>query len=1436
MASEVELQLLTLVAERLGVELRSLDLSESFTKNGGHSLSALSLSHACKNRGIALSVKDILKAPSLTTLVQQGLSHTTNAKVAPSVTPDSMQGFAPTNRKSSLLPDQYPATEMQMSLIRGTYENPKLNVIYHRQDCSTAALGILKSAWETVVTSEEMFHVEFQLRKETSFWTRRCRPFAWTEITVQTQHDIETETLKPPSFSGIGYAFKAIKAEQSTCSLNNACILFQVHHALIDGYSMERLLQKVTQVVAGLTPAPSPSMLDFLVQKEAYIQKHQNEAVQFWMSKKEIMSKAVSELAFLSSEPANESCETESFFLNDIYTLDLGDFKGEIVAFAREHNITEAALYHGAWGLVMSLLTDSDYVAFGVAMSGRTIPIAGAMDVVGNLATTIPLFIEIKQELTNLEYLRYILLRVAELASVEWAFPDGCYDRRVSSVVSLQFNQKMPHAHARGPSSWTSRMNTEIPISITIELEGVLNFQYSRTQCHRGMIENVSAVYKKMLTSLLRPTHSVGMCLLEAVDLEQQSYLRRLGNCYSALSTNASVHDSLVSLFRGAAARYPEVIAAEKSEQRMTYKELELASDRICLELSRVVKIGDVVCVHADQSLSWLKAIYGVLKCGATYCPMNPNLPTSLQSSNFLTSGAQVYLVPSGDQKGSAPPACQHCLAVDEILAQHEGQDATSSDVTDVDPSSGAYLCFTSGSTGKPKGVLCTHRGLVAFQRDLEVRLFAQPGWKIAQTMSVSFDGSIHEIFSALSYGATLLLPHDCDPFGHLAEADAAIFTPSVAKVLHPADYKRLQKVYLVGEKVTREVCDRWAGEKVVYNMYGPTEATCGATIKRLRVGESITIGVPNSSTRIYILDRHRRLTVPGWIGEVCLAGVQVSKGYVGQPEATRKKFIPDPVCNGLGEYAYCTGDLGYWTDSGEVVLLGRTDRQIKLRGFRVDLDDIEARVAGIPGVSAVAVTNKDDYLVAMVQPSTISIPHLKTLMAEILPIHANPRVVMAVDVFPLTKAGKLDYAKIRDSQLWAPDVASISMNDMELKVAKVWREVLELEDLSKLRPDSHFSALGGHSLHQLRLASALSQEFLRQVPLSLLINNQRLCELARLIPTLEKFVPEPEVVTESSPNPPESLSPIEEWWAERYSQATCTTCFNVSFACEIAPETDRRRLVQSWDTSLARHCILSSRYIPGPTNQGFIRSWHSTRPQAQLVDSVDMTVEINRPFDITQDHLIRVFVSPTHILVVASHIICDLSTMQLLLDEVGSTYAGQPPVQASLPYPAGKLAGRLSPPDDECFWINSLGGSPESLGQGFLTVSGDGHQNKGSSITMKLPTWTVQTMNAFIEGNGITKHQLAMAAVALTLQYAESSIDITIGSPYLNRRSSCDLKTVGLYVQPLPIRVHFPLNDSKLESPQAYVKAVQSASQAAVSHAVPWDNLQRIRVLGFRV
>ncbi|RMZ82632.1 hypothetical protein DV738_g1678, partial [Chaetothyriales sp. CBS 135597] len=1266
---------------------------------------------------------------------------------------------------SELLPDRgYPATEMQLSLIRGTLGNPRMNVIYHRHTCKAKDLAMLKRAWETVIKQQDMFHAEFHMHNGAGFWTRTSRQFSWSEVIVQSEWEMEQELLKPPSWSGVGYAFKAIIQQDGCCTL-----LFQVHHALIDGYSMERLLGQVKQVASsGTSPKTlnNPSMLDFLCQRDAYIRQHQHEAAEFWADQRDTLSKAASGLGMVfprrdhhrqKGEKTPESLGNiaiestpDASFLTNALSFDLGpSLYDRIARFAREYDVTEASMYHGAWALVMSLLTDSDCVAFGTVMSGRTLPIAGALEVVGNLATALHLGVEVDQDQTTVEFLKDMVTRMTHLASFEWALPDGCYDRQFSSLLAIQFEQSMSGVDITADSvglsgdggpitSWRSRMNTEIPISVIIEAKGTVTIQYSSTQFHQRDMEQVATLFQRMLRALLHPSYTVGMCLLEGITLEEQSSLREQGNCHSALTTKASVHDSLVSLFRRTADQYPDAIAAQKlgGEQPkiMTYRELDQDSDRICQRLSQIIQPGDVVCVHADQSLAWLKACYG--------------------------------------------------------------------------------------STGQPKGVLCTHQGVVAFQRDLEVRLYARLGWKVAQTMSVSFDGNIHEIFSTLSYGASLILPATaCDPFAPLTVADAAIFTPSAAQALDPADYPNLKALYLVGEQVPQEVCDRWAaprrdGNQIrLYNMYGPTEATCGATIKRLQPWERITIGKPNSSTRIYILDRHHRLTFPGWIGQVYLAGVQVSKGYIGSQTANQERFLPDTICHGLGEKMYSTGDLGYWTDSGEVVLVGRTDRQVKLRGFRIDLDALEARIGKLPQVSAVAVACKDDYLVAMVQPQTLSIGGLKISMAAALPVHMVPRVIIAVDAFPLTKAGKLDYSKVRDGNSCLTDEnnkieLSSSMTDMEHRVARVWQQTLKLDDvvMLNLSANSIFSSLGGHSLHQLRLASRLSHCFSCHIPLKLVIQNQQLNEQASMISNLirENLEKNEEQVMGAEPCPTKALSPIEQWWADQYYDEATSYMFT----------------------------------------------------------------EINKTFDLAHDELIRVHITESHMLVVVSHILCDLTTMQLLLDDVANIYHGRSLIpQQSPPYPVQRLEQRRYSisADEKSFWMNYLRDSPESLGRGPLTGATrlPHHQNQikthtgaGTSMVMKLPRATVESISAYVSSRskeGITRHQVAVAAVALALSPSgEDSIDVTIGGPYMNRGCESDLNTVGLFLEPVPIRVRFPhfqhqkglshkdaSDDTGMEarlssSPSscdsnAYVTAVQAASQAALSHSISWDELHKL-------
>lgn len=598
--------------------------------------------------------------------------------------------------------------------------------------------------------------------------------------------------------------------------------------------------------------------------------------------------------------------------------------------------------------------------------------------------------------------------------------------------------------------------------------------------------------------------------------------------------------------------------------------------------------------------------------------------------------------------------------------------------------------------------------------------------------------------------------------------------------------------------------------------MYGPTESTCGATIKRLIPGHQVTIGRPNPTTRIYILNRKRRLVPPGVMGQIYLAGVQVSNGYINQQNLTDERFFPDSVCRGLGERMYGTGDIGYWNEDGELVCIGRNDRQTKLRGFRLDMDDLEVRIAKLPGVSKAAVARHEDDLVVLVEPATVCAADCRKDMASVLPVHAIPRYIIPVSQFPMTPVGKLDYkavAQTVDIIGYAPKQFNF-MSPTERRVADVWADILTV-DKTQLSPDSIFTAVGGHSLLQLRLSGRLSKEFNCPVTLTAIIEAATLRDLSREIDKLREkecrnsIHPHTELLENN-------VSRMEAEWISKYTCGKGSSSFSVSFACRLRTNVDLDRLRVSWDSVMASHQILRSRY--GDCGGKYKRLYSDCAPVAQSLQHCNVLEEINRPFDIANDHLIRVIILPDTMLVVVSHTICDLTTMQLLLNDLEHVYHGTSPAGSGPVYMASDAWQRVAPDADLNFWSSYLKGAPLSVSRR--------ESYAGTSRVSIVPRETALALDNFMETSQFSHHQVALAAVSLTLEAKNNCVNTVIGGPFLNRWSEADMNTIGLFLEPLPFRIQF--NPKVIPNADAYsfLQSVKCSSQAAISHAVPWQEL----------
>ncbi|PLN76560.1 acetyl-CoA synthetase-like protein [Aspergillus taichungensis] len=1415
-------------ARLLQIPVESIELSSSFVNLGGHSLVALGLASACSKDGIKLTVESILLSPSMSDLIASAVvasplqTHTqletqTETQAQPPSQPQMVEKKV---EKITACADTT-LTEMQLSFLHSHQKSPGSNMINFLETYQTAHLPIVKAAWQTVIQTEDIFHMSFDAD---DCHKQPTAPFKWTETVVSSREEYEAALCKDVDPAAIECAFDVVTLPAAGVST----IIWRVHHAFVDGMSGQLVYGKVRDAIAGRTITPGTPFRSVANDLRRLQQENQQKHQQFWVQLKKQHPQPAGELVLA---PVRE--EMPAGIDSITFAIPLA----EISAHARQTGVSLAAWYHAAWAMVLSLYADSDSVVFGTVLSGRNLPIAGVQDTIGPLLNVLPFHVALDRQMSTRDFLRTIFAHSVQLASMQSSLPDDGYSRHFTSAIAMEFEMKATDDCPVRPveKSWF-RVVPDTPLSVYTTYDGTLRLCFRPQQYNREDIQLLADHFQNAILSLVSD-QTMGQSMAGLMTDGCRDTLMRFGNCNNDLTSLCSVHDDLVTLFERAVCKSPEGIAVEKGGVQMTYAEMDRRATVLAERMD--IQPGEVVCVLADRSVNWIIAIYGVLKAGGVYSAQDPGLPDHIRSINFQTGGGTLYLVPNNSQRHRKPETCNRCLSVEE-LTQDIPPDPVPRHRFAPRPEDNAYLCFTSGSTGKPKGVMCHHAGLVAFQMDLEVRLFAAPGQRISQLMSPAFDGSIHEIFSALCYGATLVLADGVDPFAHLKKSNAAILTPSVAKILAPKDFAELRTVYLVGEPVPQYVNDVWSSATTLYNMYGPTEATCGATITRLLPSQTVTIGGPNPTTRIYILGQNQQLLPPGVVGEIYCAGVQVANGYIGRPELTAERFLPDTITNRPGEKMYRTGDRGFFTRSGQVECLGRNDRQIKLRGYRTDINDLETRVAqAIHESTAVAICPRDDYLVAMIQPQTLDVTDVRSRMSQVLPMHAMPRRIMAVDKFPMTPAGKLDYQEIANQcTAIAPQPAVSNKPQLssktEIALADLWKELLSLgSDSDLVTPESSFVSLGGHSVVQLRLASKIFKTFGVKMPVTRIVESTNLSELARTLDGLIKNVPTTQTQA-VKPLGRNKVSPIEREWLEKYNIELGTSAFNVTFACKIdSSKVDVDQLIACWNAVLARHDIFRSRSHLDYREKGPRRVYARYSPQVMRAHAFNLWREANRPFQLDRQHPIRVIVSKTMMLATMSHLIADLTSLQVILAEVIRLYRGQGLGPIKRRYHETTQWSTTATTAETAWWAQYLDGAVTHRDYSIPNVthrSSYGGRTHIAKLSKTLATRTIQ----FSKVTSTTLHQLALAAVALALQHTRNDTDIVLGGPYFNRGPD-DLETVGLFLEPIPIRIRFPgtTRDRSVASTHSFVRAVQRSSQSAIAHAIPWTQL--LQAVGVR-
>ncbi|MGN9809236.1 amino acid adenylation domain-containing protein [Micromonospora sp. BQ11] len=875
----------------------------------------------------------------------------------------------------------------------------------------------------------------------------------------------------------------------------------------------------------------------------------------------------------------------------------------------------------------------------------------------------------------------------------------------------------------------------------------------------------------------------------------------------------------------------PAAVALEYDGATVTYAELRERADALAAALAGHGVAGEsVVGLAMERSASLVVAMLAVLRAGAAYLPLDPAHPDARRAYMLRDSNARL-LIADGDVTfaGDLP-----VLRLDRPLPPAApGPVRGASTGPAAHPAQRACILYTSGSTGRPKGVEITHGGIVGLVRDAGY-LRVGPAHVVAQVANVSFDAATFEVWGALLNGARLvgvarddaltperlrarLAAHGVTTmllttalFHRCVDADPAMFAP-------------LRTLFFGGEAAdARRVAALRAalpGLRLV-NAYGPTEGTTIAStwdVTDLPGGAARTpIGRPIGGTRLHVLDDLGRETGVGVPGELHLGGVGLARGYLGRPDLTAERFVASPFV--AGERLYRTGDVVRWREDGHLEYLGRVDHQLKIRGVRIEPDEIASVLATCPGVRAAAVDVRGAgdarRLVAYVVPDGEPVPAgvLRAHLAARLPEAMVPAWYVPLATLPVTPNGKVDRAALPDPAAEHRVRAATHVppsGPVEELVAEVWRDLLGVPAVSAA---DDFFALGGHSLLAAQMVTRVATRAGVELGVRAAFEAPTVAALAARIAVAGRGTVRPPVPAAGDGPHPLSYAQQRLWFLDQLAPGRAV--YSVPLALTVDGPLDVAALHASLRALVRRHAALRTRLV---TVDGEPRQVVDDEPSVALVvddlrglpDSDTRAAALVRqateaPFDLAAGplarwRLVRLAEHRCLLLVTLHHAVCDGASVAVLIRDLGALYAaettgvtGPPPLGVGYPdytlWQRDLLAGQTRTAQ-LAYWVDRLAGAPAALDLPTDRPRPATPRHVGETFGVRLPAALVRQLDDVGRRHGVTRFMVLLAAFHLLLGRYAGTRDVSIGSPVSGRTRPEFDDLIGFFVNTVVLR-----------------------------------------------
>ncbi|MBB3113016.1 amino acid adenylation domain-containing protein [Paenibacillus phyllosphaerae] len=906
-------------------------------------------------------------------------------------------------------------------------------------------------------------------------------------------------------------------------------------------------------------------------------------------------------------------------------------------------------------------------------------------------------------------------------------------------------------------------------------------------------------------------------------------------------------------LFREQALRTPDRLALTKAGAGMTYRELDQRTEQVALALRRHgVGPGSIVGLLFGHEPEAVVAMLGTMRAGGTYVPLDPEHPAERIAYMVEDSGAMLLLTDckGGQYAGTAAHTLEELLTRETVDAN--GEEAAESGLSLIGQEIGeaadrlAYILYTSGTTGKPKGTMVTHQGLTNYICWSE-KTYGQGAYPLYTPLT--FDLTVTSIFTPLIGGGEVVVYGGADRSHVLLqvlesdEVDVLKLTPAHLKLVPQARKapERLRALIVGGEQLETEAArSAWAylgGNVDIYNEYGPTEATVGCMTHRYDpsrdLGAAVPIGVPAANTQIYILDSSRKPVAEGVTGELYIAGDGLARGYLNRPELTAERFVASPLREGR---MYRSGDLARWLPDGTIVYAGRADDQIKIRGYRIEPGEIEHRLHEHEAVSGAIVLGEEGELTAYIVLSReTTVQELREHVQASLPGYMTPERFVEVETIPLTANGKADRRALREQgkRLGSAEAAAEPADELESRLAGMFAEVLGHE---RVGATDDFFALGGHSLKATVLANRLRQQMEAEVTLREVFEHPTVRRMAEAIRRGAKRRESPIPTAAVRDVYPLSSAQKRLYILNKLEEEG--TSYNTPGVLELSGRLDAQRLAGAFEALVQRHEVLRTSFIwqDGEPAQ---RIHEEAKPEFLEFAAADesearaVAASFVKPFRLEEAPLLRAGLirlsEERHILVFdMHHIVSDGVTLDLLARELGQLYAGVSGEAPRVQYKdyavwqqerlkSGELAR------SEAYWLERF-----AEGVPVLDLPGDKPRpakpsGEGGRVHAEVDEQTLAAVKQLAAESGSTVYMVLLAALQVLLSKLSGQADVVVGTPVAGRTHADTEAMAGVFINMLAMRGK-PAGEKSFA---AYLQEVREQALGAYEHQeYPFEEL----------